>query len=76
MRDLVSSYETYTMRQNLYNISELNLEAAELNLQLGEERYRYGSINSFDYRDLQINYLQTALNNLQSKFDLLDSGRL
>jgi len=73
MRDLVSSYETYTMRQNLYNISELNLEAAELNLQLGEERYRIGSINSFDYRDLQINYLQTALNNLQSKFDLLNS---
>ncbi len=72
-RDLASGYEDYNLRKNLYNISELNLEAAELNLQLGEERYDNGSINSFDYRDLQINYLQTALNNLQSKFDLFNS---
>ena len=72
-RDLASSYEDYSLRKKLYNISELNLEASQLNLQLGEERYQNGSINSFDYRDLQINYLQTALNNLQSKYDLFSS---
>lgn len=72
-RDLASGYETYDLRKNLYNISEINLEAAQLNLNLAEERYQNGTINSFDYRDLQITYLQTALTNLQSRFDLISS---
>ena len=72
-RDLAIGYETYNLRKNLFNISEVNLEAAQLNLDLGEERYQNGSINSFDYRDLQINYLQTALNTLQSRYDLFSS---
>lgn len=72
-RDLHLNLENYTLRQNLYNISQINLEAAQLNLQLGQERFDNGSINSFDFRNLQISYLQTALSNLQSKYDLLDS---
>ena len=72
-RDLHLTHENYVLRENLYNISEVNLEAAALNLQLGQERFDNGSINSFDFRNLQISYLQTALSNLQSKYDLLDS---
>ena len=72
-RDLAAGYENYNLRKNLFNISNLNLDAAQLNLQLGEERYENGSINSFDYRDLQINYLQTALSHLQAKHDLFTS---
>lgn len=71
--DLITSYDLYNVRKKLLNISQQNIESAELNLQLAEERFKNGTISSFDYRDIQINYLNTALNNLQAKYNLIDS---
>lgn len=70
---LISSFDRYNLRQNLNSIASLNLETADLNLDMGEERYRNGSINSFNYRDLQITYLQTALVYYQSIYNLIES---
>ncbi|MEO9803848.1 MAG: TolC family protein [Reichenbachiella sp.] len=70
---LISTYDQYNLRQNLNAIASENLETANLNLEMGEERYRNGSINSFNYRDLQITYLQTALSYYQSIYNLIES---
>ena len=70
---LISKYDRYNLRQNLNSIAAVNLETADLNLGMGEERYRNGSINSFNYRDLQITYLQTALVYYQSIYNLIES---
>jgi len=71
--DLLSAYDRYNVRKKLLDISGESLENASLNLELSEERYKNGTINSFNYRDIQINYLQAALRNLQSKFDLIQT---
>lgn len=71
--DLVATYDLYNVRQKLLSISRQNVESADLNLSLAEERFRNGTINSFDYRQIQVNYLNTALNNVQAKYDLIDS---
>ena len=70
---LISTFDQYQLRQNLNAIAAENLEASNLNLEMGEERYRNGSINSFNYRDLQITYLQTALSYYQSIYNLIES---
>ncbi|MFY0653617.1 MAG: TolC family protein [Cyclobacteriaceae bacterium] len=70
---LISNYDTYNLRNSLLDIANDNVQTAELNLQLGADRYKNGSINSFDYRDLQITYLQTALNYYQSIYNLLET---
>ncbi|MEP2024719.1 TolC family protein, partial [Reichenbachiella sp.] len=70
---LISSYDRYNLRQNLNSIAAVNLETSDLNLSMGEERYRNGSINSFNYRDLQITYLQTALSYYQSIYNVIES---
>ena len=70
---LISNFDTYNLRKSLLNIAEDNVKTAQLNLQLGADRYKNGSINSFDYRDLQVTYLQTALNYYQSIFNLLET---
>ena len=69
----MATYDLYNVRQKLLSISQQNIESAELNLALAEERFRGGTINSFDYRQIQVNYLNTALNNLQAKYDLIES---
>ena len=71
--DLLIAYDRYNLRKNLMDIAAENLATSELNLDLGEERYRNGSINSFNYRDLQIVYLQTALSYYQSIYNLIES---
>lgn len=70
---LISGYDRYNLLQHLHAIAEENQETANLNLEIGEERYKNGSINSFNYRDLQITYLQTALNYYQSIYNLIES---
>jgi outer membrane protein TolC len=70
---LISNFDTYNLRKSLLNIAKDNVETAQLNLQLGADRYKNGSINSFDYRDLQVTYLETALNYYQSIFNLLET---
>ena len=43
---LINTYDQYNLRMSLMDIAGENLETSELNLDLGEERYRNGSINS------------------------------
>ena len=71
--DLAATYDLYNVRQKLLSISEQTVASAELNLRLAEERFRNATINSFDYRAIQINFLNAALNNLQAKYNLIES---
>ena len=71
--ELATAFDLYESRQKLYAITSSNLESAELNLTLAEERYKNGTINSFDYRLIQVDFLNIALNKLQAVYGLLES---
>ena len=70
---LDSLYDMYEVRRELLSLSEEKLEAARLNLQISEDKFRAGTINSFNYRDVQLIYLNSALGQLQAIFNLIDS---
>lgn len=72
--DLLINYEFYQLRKNLYSISEENLKASQLNLQIAEDKFKGGTINSFDFRNVQIEYLNVALSNLEAVYNLIDSN--
>ncbi len=71
--ELFNLVDYYGVRMELLNVANENLEAAELNLSISEEKYRSGVINSFNYRDIQLIYLNAALRRLQSIYNLIDS---
>jgi outer membrane protein TolC len=71
---LYNEYETYNVRKALLNVANESLAAAELNLQIAKEKFESGAINSFNYRDIQLNYLNSALNQLQSIYNLIYSN--
>lgn len=71
--NLVGQLENYRLRARLFQIARENTQTSEFNLQLGEERYKNGTISSFDYRDLQLNYLRSALSELQTKYNLIET---
>ncbi|MFC2086828.1 TolC family protein [Bacteroidota bacterium] len=70
---LLNEYDLYNIRKTLLNVAIENLEAAELNLQIADEKFRTGAINSFNYRDIQLIYLNAALQKIQSVYNLIDS---
>ncbi|MEQ9008715.1 MAG: TolC family protein, partial [Ekhidna sp.] len=72
-RDLATAYNQYLVRKQLLAINQRRREAAQVNLQNSEEKFKNGSINSFDYRDVQNNYLSAAILELQAIYNLIDS---
>ncbi len=70
---LKSLVELYELRSNLYNVSVENLKSAELNLQIAEQKFDSGAISSFNFRDIQMIYLNAAFDKIQATYDLVDS---
>jgi outer membrane protein TolC len=70
---LAQEYELYNVRKELLNVAKENLESAELNLQLSREKYQNGTINSFNFRDVQQLYRNAAYNYQRAVFNVIQS---
>jgi outer membrane protein len=71
--ELYNLYDYHEVRISLLGVADKSLQAAALNLKMSEERYRSGVINSFNYRDVQLMYLDASLRRLQAIYNLIDS---
>lgn len=71
--ELFNLYDYYEVRLELLNVANENLDAAELNPSISEEKYRSGVINSFNYRDIQLIYMSVSYQRLQAVYNLISS---
>lgn len=74
VNQLYDFYDLYNVRKELYLLQVENLETAQLNLEISTEKYRNGAISSFDFRNTQRAYLETALRQIQSIYNLIDAN--
>ncbi|KOH42850.1 hypothetical protein NC99_42930 [Sunxiuqinia dokdonensis] len=70
---LQNLYEFYLVRKELLSVANENLQAARLNFQIAKEKFENGSINSFNFRDVQLIYQNAALQELQAIFNFIDT---
>ena len=70
---LFNIHDIYNVRKTLLNVADEGLETAELNLEIANEKFKAGAINSFNYRDIQLIYLNSALQKLRATFELINS---
>jgi len=70
---LTQIVELYNIQKDILVVAEENLSAAKLNFQISEEKYKNGAINSFNYRDVQILYLNASLRKLNSIYNLIST---
>lgn len=73
-RDLADALDQYNIRKQLYGISERRLEAAQQNLDIANSKFRNGTINSFDFRVVQINQLLAAIDYTNALYNLIESN--
>ena len=71
---LISNFELYNVRKQLFLVAEESMKAAQLNLQISNEKFKSGAINSFNYRDVQLIYQNAAINRLEAIYNLIDSN--
>ncbi|MEM6298032.1 MAG: TolC family protein, partial [Bacteroidota bacterium] len=71
VRDLANLYATYNAQKELLKIAERTQAAAKRNFEISQERFRVGTINSFDVRIVQNNYLNAATAALQAEYNLI-----
>jgi len=63
----------YQVRQEQLELAQENVEAAMLNMNLSKERYENGTINSFNYRDVQQIYMNAAVQYQNAIFSVIGS---
>lgn len=71
--ELSKLYDLYEVRKDIYEVAEENIEAAKLNMQISGDRFRAGTINSFNYRDVQLIYMNAAIGRLLAIYNLIDT---
>ena len=67
-RNLLATYRT---QRQLLALQDLLIANAEANLALADEQLRAGAINSFDYRALQLDYLNAVQARIAAVYDVL-----
>ncbi len=70
---LAQELELYRVRKQLLQVTRENLEAAELNLKLSREKFENGTINSFNFRDVQQIHMAAAYEYQNAVFRVIQS---
>ncbi|MCO6477593.1 MAG: TolC family protein [Phaeodactylibacter sp.] len=67
---LANTLATYNTQKRLVEVTTALVENAHRNLEIAEERFRGGLINSFDYRTIQVSYINASQQRLNALFNL------
>ncbi|MCB0599164.1 MAG: TolC family protein [Lewinellaceae bacterium] len=67
---LANTLATYNTQKRLVEVTTALAANARRNLEIAEERFRGGLINSFDYRTIQVSYINASQQRLTALFNL------
>ena len=70
---LANLFELFLVRKELLNVADENLAAAKLNLQISQDKFDTGAINSFNFRDVQNIYLNASQQQLEAIYNYIDA---
>jgi len=71
---LLQMYSNYNVQKAILELANEKESAAKLNLELSEAKLKSGSINSFNYRDVQVVYMNAAISKFRAIYDLIQSN--
>ena len=69
-QQLRNTLETYNRQLENIKLNEKLMQTTDQSLRLAEERYKSGLISSFNYRDLQLAYVQASQRRLAAIYNL------
>lgn len=70
---LASELDMYNLHKNLLELAETIQTNSNINLSIAEEKFKNGTLTSFEYRDIQLNALKAQINKLDAIYNLIVS---
>lgn len=70
---LLQMYSAYQVQKAVLELTNEQEATARLNLDISADKLNNGSINSFNYRDIQILYMNSAIAKFKAIFDIIQS---
>lgn len=70
---LLTQYDLYEIRKKLLSAANASQESTGLNLKIAEEKFKSGTINSFNFRDIQLRYINASIRRLESIYNMIDT---
>ena len=67
--ELANTWSNYLNQLTIINAENLNLKVSEQNFEKTEERFNLGQISSIDFRQAQLNLVNSKVNLLNAQFD-------
>ncbi len=71
--ELLQLYSKYNVQRAVLELADEQEAAAKLHLEMSEDKYNSGAINSFNYRDVQIEYQNAAISKLNAISNLIET---
>lgn len=68
-RNFNNAWDDYQNRLIIYQVQEKNTETAENNFERTQEKFKIGQVTSIEFRQAQLNLLNTELSRNQAKYD-------
>ena len=65
-------FDYFSARKEMLKLANEQMKYAEINLKVSEEKLKAGTINSFNYRDVQLIYQNAAIGRLNAIYNLID----
>jgi outer membrane protein TolC len=70
---LLNAFELYRTRRQMLAVADATREAALQNENIAGDKFRNGTLSSFDYRNVQVALLQASLTRIRALFSVLDA---
>lgn len=70
---LHNQFILFGIRKKLVLTAGASVQTTGLNMELAAEKFRAGAINSFNYRDIQLNYRNASLRKLEAMYNLISA---
>lgn len=71
---LLQIYSSYNVNKTILSLAEEQEAVAALNMEMSGEKLESGAINTFNYRDVQIAYMNAAVSKLKAYYNLIQSN--
>jgi outer membrane protein TolC len=63
--------ENYNLQRQQLFLADEQIQVAQRNLQMTEERFKAGQMTSIDFRNVQVQYLNAAFNKVNTMYNLI-----
>jgi outer membrane protein TolC len=70
---MVNQFDLFGIRRQLLMVADVSQESTGLNLQISEDKFKSGAINSFNFRDIQLRYLNASIRRLEAIYNLINT---